>query len=117
LNPLSLLVSSYPMSKVTYVLPNEKGIVVEANDGNLMSIAVDYGVPGIDGDCGGVGSCGTCHVCVDPDWVAVVGEATDVEKDLLEFHEGATPTSRLGCQVEITAELDGLVVRVVPRDN
>ena len=103
------------MPKVTYILPDGQAVVIERAEGSLMSAAVDNNLTGIDGDCGGVGSCGTCHVCIDPAWADRVGPATNVEKDMLECDAAATTTSRLGCQVEITPDLDGLVVRVVGR--
>lgn len=77
-----------------------------------MSIAVEQGVAGIEGDCGGVCSCGTCHVRVDPQWLEKTGPATDEEREVLDYEEGAESNSRLACQIEISPELDGLVVRV-----
>jgi len=103
------------MPKVFYILPSGETVVVERADGSLMSAAVDLGLAGIDGDCGGVGSCGTCHVSIEPEWADRVGPATEIEKDMLDLDAAATPTSRLGCQVELVPELDGLVVRVIGR--
>ncbi len=101
------------MPKITYITPDGEEVVVENASGDLMSAAVESGVEGIAGDCGGVCSCGTCHVHIDPAWLERVGTATDVEQDMLELEEGFAEASRLGCQVELTPELDGLVVRVV----
>ncbi|MEM1084915.1 MAG: 2Fe-2S iron-sulfur cluster-binding protein [Verrucomicrobiota bacterium] len=103
------------MPKVTYITPEEEEIVVENAEGNLMTAAVNNQVSGIDGDCGGVCSCATCHVHVDPEWVEKVGPASESEKGMLELEDEANERSRLGCQVSLSPELDGLVVRVVGR--
>lgn len=103
------------MPKVTFITPAGDEVMVENGAGNLMSIALANGVDGIDGDCGGVCSCATCHLYVESDWVDKVGPANDMESGMLEFEDNAKENSRLGCQVEMTDELDGLVVRVAPR--
>jgi len=77
-----------------------------------MSAAVDNQVDGIPGDCGGVAACATCHVHVDPEWIEKVGPATQIEKGLLDLEFEVSECSRLGCQVNLTAEHEGLVVRV-----
>jgi ferredoxin, 2Fe-2S len=100
------------MTKVTYVLPSGERVEIDNANENLMSTAVANGLPGIEGACGGVGSCGTCHVQVEPEWVDRVGAATQLECDMLDLDGLTNATSRLGCQVEITPELDGLVVRI-----
>ena len=78
-----------------------------------MEIAKHEGVAGIYGDCGGVCSCSTCHVKVHPEWIGRVGRATEIEQDLFEDEELADERSRLSCQIEMSQELDGLVVEVV----
>jgi 2Fe-2S ferredoxin len=78
----------------------------------VMRAAVDNGVGGIDGDCGGLCACATCHVFVDPAWTAAVGPQSADEASLLDLAPDPQPNSRLGCQIEITAALDGLVVRM-----
>ena len=88
-------------------------IVVNSNAPNLMQAAVANAVDGIPGDCGGVAACATCHVHVDPMWMETVGPATDIEQGMLEFEDKNCANSRLGCQVKLTPELDGLIVRVV----
>ena len=81
------------------------------NETSLMETAVYSGVAGIVADCGGVASCATCHVYIDPDWVAKLPEPEDEELALLEHVVDRKDNSRLSCQIEITEELDGLVVR------
>ena len=101
------------MPKVTYTTPNGETIVVADAEGTIMSAAVANQVDGIKGDCGGVCSCCTCHVHVDEAWLAQVGPAGDAEEGMLELEDEFQPNSRLGCQIELTPELDGLSVRVV----
>jgi 2Fe-2S ferredoxin len=66
----------------------------------------------IEGACEGSLACSTCHVIVDNDWYELLAEATEDEEDMLDLAFGLTATSRLGCQIIITEELDGLVVRL-----
>ena len=70
---------------------------------------------GLEGTCGGSLSCATCHVCFSDADFARVGSPSDDEMDMLELAFGLTPTSRLGCQITIEDNLDGLTVKV-PED-
>ena len=76
---------------------------------SVLEIAHRNGVD-IEGACEGSLACSTCHVIVDPDWFARLEEPTEDEDDMLDLAFGLTPTSRLGCQIVITQELDGLTV-------
>ena len=64
--------------------------------------------------CGGVLACSTCHVIVDPAWFDRLDTPSDDEEDMLDLAFGLTPTSRLGCQIIITEDLDGLTVTLPP---
>ena len=66
----------------------------------------------IEGACDGSLACSTCHVVVDPDWYDLLKEASEDEEDMLDLAFNPTRTSRLGCQIVITEELDGLTVRL-----
>ena len=66
----------------------------------------------IEGACEGSLACSTCHVVVDPEWYELLKEASEDEEDMLDLAFGLTATSRLGCQIIITEELDGLIVRL-----
>jgi ferredoxin, 2Fe-2S len=66
----------------------------------------------IEGACEGSLACSTCHVIVDPDWYELLTEASEDEEDMLDLAFNLTQTSRLGCQIVITEELDGLTVRL-----
>jgi ferredoxin, 2Fe-2S len=66
----------------------------------------------IEGACEGSLACSTCHVVVDPEWYELLKEASEDEEDMLDLAFGLTATSRLGCQIIITEELDGLTVHL-----
>ena len=100
------------MAKITFRTPSSEEVTVEASSGNLMELAVNNNIEGIEGECGGVCSCATCHVHVAPEFFAKTGEAGEIEADMLELDDNVTEYSRLGCQVQITEELDGMVVQV-----
>lgn len=104
------------MPKVIYVGDDGQEFAVDAAPGeSVMAAAVKNGVPGIVGECGGNASCATCHVWVREEFLDAVGAPGDLEDDLLDLGvEDRRPGSRLGCQIEMTAELDGLVVDVPP---
>ncbi len=102
------------MATVTYVTKDGLEIIAEDAIGNLMEIALENDVEGIEGACSGCCSCATCHVRVRPEWLEKTGRATESELDLLELESGADERSRLSCQIEMTEDLDGLVVEVDP---
>lgn len=66
----------------------------------------------LEGACEGSLACSTCHVIVDPAWFDKLKEPTEDEEDMLDLAFGLARTSRLGCQIIMTEELDGLVVRL-----
>ena len=75
-----------------------------------MEAAVQNDVDGIDADCGGTCACATCHIFVDENWREKVGEPQGLEIEMLEIVEDVAKNSRLACQIEVTAQLDGLRV-------
>ncbi len=106
------------MPKVTYIEASGKEHVIEAPVGQtVMEAAVKNAVPGIDADCGGACACATCHVYVDEAWTAKVGESNSMEQSMLDFANDVETNSRLSCQIKISAELDGLVVRLPKRQH
>lgn len=103
------------MIKIVFILADGARREVDANIGQtLREVALLYSIPGLPGECGGVCACATCHVVVSPDWFAVVGPPSDFEDDLLLVTEHRETYSRLGCQVEVTREMNGLEVRIPP---
>jgi 2Fe-2S ferredoxin len=79
---------------------------------SLMQVALENGVPGILGDCGGSCSCATCHGYVDEKWADKLPPRTETEAFMLEEVPEPRPTSRLCCQIRVTAEIDGITVHL-----
>ncbi len=105
------------MVKVTYIEIDGTPHDVEAQPGiTLMEAAVNNMVPGIDADCGGACACATCHVYVDEAWREKTGTAESMEESMIDFASDPKPNSRLSCQIVLTDEMDGLVVRL-PRSQ
>ncbi|OUR76634.1 2Fe-2S ferredoxin [Alphaproteobacteria bacterium 46_93_T64] len=98
------------MSKVTFVKPNGDRIEVDAPLGKtLLEIAHQNGIE-LEGACEGSLACSTCHLIVEEEDFDLLQDASDDEEDMLDLAYGLTPTSRLGCQIVMTEELDNLVV-------
>ncbi len=101
------------MPKITYIEHNGKEHTIEVPVGQtVMEGAVKHAIPGIDADCGGACACATCHVYVDAAWTEKTGAPGGMEQSMLDFANEVQPTSRLSCQIKVTGELDGLVVRM-----
>ncbi len=85
---------------------------VTAEDGaRLLDVAQADGQP-LEGTCEGDLACATCHVVIDPADFARLPPASEDEEDMLDLARHATRTSRLACQIRLTAALDGLTVRM-----
>ena len=101
------------MANVTYIEHNGTRHDVEVEAGlSIMEGAVRNLVPGINADCGGACACATCHVFIEGPWRAKVGEASEMELAMLEVLDDRRDSSRLSCQIHISAALDGLVVEL-----
>jgi 2Fe-2S ferredoxin len=101
------------MATVNFIESGGARRTVDAPVGaSLMSAAVTNKVKGIPADCGGQCSCATCHVYVDPAWIDRVGAPGPLEDSMLDDAPDRQETSRLSCQIKVTPELEGLVVRV-----
>lgn len=102
--------------KVTYVRPGSEDTIVEVEDGTtVMQAAVSNGITEIVAECGGTLACATCHVYVSEDDLDRVGEVGPDEEEMLDFTASPREAgSRLSCQIAMSSELDGLVVRVPP---
>ena len=101
------------MVRVVFELANGERQPVEADEnGSLMQAAVTAGVEGIDADCGGSMVCGTCHVYVPQEWQAKLPDQSEVESEILDYVPVPHPDARLGCQIPMTPELEGLTVKL-----
>lgn len=101
------------MPLVKYV--NHDGAINEvevASGTSVMQGAIENMLDGIIGECGGSCSCATCHCYVDEEWVAKIPAPDEMEKDMLDCVLEPQDNSRLSCQIVVTDELDGLVVKL-----
>ncbi|XP_063404840.1 2Fe-2S ferredoxin-like isoform X2 [Mytilus trossulus] len=88
-------------------------ITVNAGVGsNLLDVAIDNDIE-LEGACEGTLACSTCHLIFKPDQYEQIHEKpTDEELDMLDLAFGLSDTSRLGCQVIVTKEMDGWEIEV-----
>ena len=103
------------MPKMTFISPDgQTRKEVEAPVGlSVLEIAHRNGVS-LEGACEGSLACSTCHIIVSPEDYERLPEASEDEEDMLDLAFGLTHTSRLGCQIRMSPELDGLVVKLPP---
>jgi 2Fe-2S ferredoxin len=100
------------MAKMVFIERDGTRREVDAPVGlSVLEIAHKHGVD-IEGACEGSLACSTCHVIVDTEWYEMLKEASEDEEDMLDLAFGLTQTSRLGCQIIMTEELDGLTVKL-----
>jgi len=101
------------MPKITYIEHNGKSHEIEVANGlSVMEGAVQNNIPGIDADCGGSCACATCHVYVDEKGFIKLPKKDSAEEDMLDMAHEPKKFSRLSCQLSVTNELDGLVVKM-----
>ncbi len=101
------------MPTVKFIEADGTEKIVEVTEGtSLMQAALENDVVGIQGDCGGACSCATCHCYIDESFASKTGEPDPIESSMLDFAVDPQPNSRLGCQVEVTEALSGIVVRL-----
>jgi 2Fe-2S ferredoxin len=96
------------MPKITFIDQNGSKIEVDAPLGlSILEIAHSNKID-LEGACEGSLACSTCHVIVDDDWYDKLPEAVENEEDMLDLAYGLTQKSRLGCQIIMSEDLDGL---------
>jgi 2Fe-2S ferredoxin len=102
------------MPAITYVQPDGNAQTVDAEHGStVMLTATTNDVDGIVAECGGNAMCATCHVYVDPEHLERLPAMAEDEDEMLESTVSPRKdNSRLSCQLEVTEELAGLVVRL-----
>lgn len=103
---------------MTFIVPDGTRRDIDAPEGSsLLEIAHDNDLEdALEGACEGCMACSTCHVIVADDWYGKLPPPSEEESNILDLAVGLTRTSRLGCQIHLTRDLDGLVVRV-PGDH
>ncbi len=102
------------MPKMTFIKPDGEQIDVDAPNGlSILEIAHQNSDKlYLEGACEGSLACSTCHVVVDQEWYNLLTSATEDEEDMLDLAFGLTQTSRLGCQIIMRPELEGIVIRL-----
>jgi 2Fe-2S ferredoxin len=102
------------MPIVTYVSSSGVSQQVDVPSGmSVMQAALNHRVEGILGECGGNCMCATCHVYIDASFLSRIPPAKDNEKFMLSIAaEGPESSSRLSCQIKMTEELDGIIIRL-----
>ena len=101
------------MPKITYIEHNGKTHTIDVAEGlSVMEGAVQNNIPGIDADCGGGMACATCHVYVKEEWFDKLPKKEDGEEDMIDMAYEPNKFSRLSCQLIVSDELDGLVVKL-----
>ncbi|KAI8901481.1 2Fe-2S ferredoxin-type domain-containing protein, partial [Globomyces pollinis-pini] len=97
---------------ITYITPEKESITVSVKPGsNLLDIAHHHEIE-LEGACEGSLACSTCHLILDQEYYDKLEEPSDEENDMLDLAFGLTETSRLGCQICMTKELDGMKVQI-----
>jgi ferredoxin len=100
------------MVRVSFVTDLGESVLADGAVGaRLLEVAQAAGLA-LEGTCEGQMACSTCHVIVSPDWFPKLPAASDDEEDMLDLAAGVARTSRLSCQILITADLDGIEVRI-----
>lgn len=101
------------MPTIIYVTTDGQRHEVDVENGySVMEGAINNNIDGIVAECGGACACATCHSYIDPAWVAKVPEMDDMEDSMLDAAYERKDNSRLTCQIEVSDDLDGLVVHV-----
>jgi len=101
------------MTRITFIEHAGTAHTIEASEGqSVMQAAVDNMVPGILADCGGACSCATCHGYVDAPWAKILSPPAADETAMLECAMHRQDNSRLTCQLKVSPELEGLVVKL-----
>ncbi len=105
------------MPKVIYITADETRHVVEVETGySIMEGAINNNIDGIVAECGGACACATCHSYVDTAWTDKIPAMDDMEDSMLDAAFERKDNSRLTCQIEMTDDLDGIVIHVADNE-
>ena len=85
---------------------------IRAQVGKTLLDAAHLNEVNVDGTCDGDLACSTCHVILSPEHYAQIAAPVPAEEDMLDLAYGLSDTSRLGCQIVLSKEMDGMVVTV-----
>jgi len=106
------------MPKITYIEHNGKTHNIEVpNELSVMEGALQNNILGIEADCGGACACATCHIYVDEKWFNKLPNKSESEQDMLDMAIEPNKFSRLGCQITVNDDLDGMVVKMPSKQS
>jgi 2Fe-2S ferredoxin len=106
------------MAKIMFVKPDGERVEVEAETGHsIMEAALNNDIDEILAECGGSMSCATCHVHIAPEWFDKLEPPTEMETELVDCAIDPDEYSRLSCQIIMSDEFDGIVVRLPESQN
>ena len=101
------------MAKIKYIEHKGKSHTIDVANGlSVMEGAIQNNIPGIDADCGGSMACATCHVYVKEEWFDKLPKKEDGEEDMIDMAYEPNKFSRLSCQLIVSDEFEGLVVKL-----
>ena len=101
------------MAKIKYIEHKGKSHTIDVANGlSVMEGAIQNNIPGIDADCGGSMACATCHVYVKEEWFDKLPKKEDGEEDMIDMAYEPNKFSRLSCQLTVSDELEGLIVKL-----
>lgn len=101
-----------PTITLTFLQPDDTTRQVEARIGETLLQTAHRNDIDLEGACEGVCACSTCHLILPPDLYDTLPEPEDEELDMLDMAFGLTETSRLGCQITVTADMDGAILEM-----
>ena len=105
------------MPKVIYITADEIRHEVDVETGySIMEGAINNNIVGIVAECGGACACATCHSYVDTAWTDKIPAMDDMEDSMLDAAFERKDNSRLTCQIEMTDDLDGIVIHVADNE-
>jgi len=105
------------MPKIIYITTDGTRHEFEVDNGySVMEGAINNDIEGIVAECGGACACATCHSYIDEAWLDKLPDMDDMEDSMLDAAFERKANSRLTCQLEVSEELDGLVVHVADND-
>jgi 2Fe-2S ferredoxin len=105
------------MPKIIYITTDGNRHEIDVENGySVMEGAINNDIDGIVAECGGACACATCHSYIDDAWLGKLPPMDDMEDSMLDAAYERKHNSRLTCQIEVTDELDGLVVHVADNE-
>jgi 2Fe-2S ferredoxin len=108
----------YTMVNINYIYSSGDKVSINVPEiGTIMEAAKFNDVNGIDADCGGSCACATCLVNIDPGWIDKIPHPSEMESEMLLLSDNSTYNSRLSCQINITASMDGIIIHIPPHQS